>query len=106
MIKKILLIFSILLLCACSSKKEVVYTTIYPTLPQLQTPNVLTLKACKWTQSSDDKIFIGMDEENFKCYLKNKEIIREQLDLYNKFINEINKERLEWNELNKNNIDI
>jgi hypothetical protein len=102
--KTLLILIMTILLCGCSTEKEVVYTTIYPSLPQLQEPNVLSLKTCKWTYpANNDEIFIGMDETNFKCYLKNKEIIREQLNLYSKFIEEINKERLEWNRLN--NID-
>lgn len=100
-IKIFFILFLILFLCGCSPKKEIVYTTIYPSLPQLQSPNVLTLKPCQWMYSEiDDNVFIAMDENNFKCYLKNKEIIREQLYLYEKLINEINNERIKWNELN------
>ena len=43
---------------------------------------------------------MGLDEKNFKCYIENKEIIREQLKLYHNFVEEVNAERSEWNKLN------
>ena len=43
-----------------------------------------------------------MDERNFKCYVENKEIVREQMKLYQNFVKEVNAERKQWNELNKN----
>ena len=51
---------------------------------------------------NDDNIFIGFDKENYKCYLKNQEINREQKLLYQKVIDEMNNERIKWKELNKN----
>jgi len=105
--KKIFKIFTaiivVLFLCACSIQKEVVYTTIYPSLPPLQEPNVLSLDTCQWTCPlvKDEKVFIGLDETNFKCYVENKEIMREQLLLYKKFVEKVNEEREEWNKLNK-----
>lgn len=105
--KKIFKIFTaiivILFLCACSTQKEIVYTTIYPSLPPLQEPNVLSLDTCQWTYPlvKDEKVFIGLDETNFKCYVENKEIMREQLLLYKKFVEKVNEEREEWNKLNK-----
>ena len=50
---------------------------------------------------NDDSIFIGFDKENYKCYLKNQEINREQKLLYQKVIDEMNNERIKWKELNK-----
>ena len=90
------------ILTGCNMKQEVVYTTIYPSLPPLQEPNVLSLDACQWTYPlvKDEKVFIGLDETNFKCYVENKEIMREQLLLYKKFVEQVNKERQEWNKLN------
>ena len=106
MFKNLLLLLFLLLitmLSACSTKREVVYETIYPSLPQLSEPNVLSLDTCQWTYPiiKDDKVFIGLDEYNFKCYIENKEIIREQLLLYKKFVEQVNDERKNWNDLNK-----
>lgn len=106
MFKNLLLLLFLLLitiLSACSTQKEVVYTTIYPSLPPLQEPNVLSLDTCQWTYPlvKDEKVLIGLDETNFKCYVKNKEIMREQLLLYKKFVEKVNEEREEWNKLNK-----
>jgi hypothetical protein len=100
--KSIIIFLVAILLCACSSQKEVVYTTIYPNLQPLQEPNVLSLNTCTWTYPiiKDEKVFIGFDEDNFKCYVENKEIMREQLLLYKKFVDQVNKERAEWNKLN------
>ena len=97
----IILVF-MLVLSGCATQKEVVYTTIYPSLQPLQSPNVLSIDSCKWTYPliKDDKVFIGLDEENFKCYIENKEVIREQMKLYQQFVNEVNAERAEWNKLN------
>jgi hypothetical protein len=76
MFKNLLLLLFLLLitmLSACSTKREVVYETIYPSLPQLSEPNVLSLDTCQWTYPiiKDDKVFIGLDEYNFKCYIEN-----------------------------------
>lgn len=108
--KKIFKIFVVIIvtlfLCACSTQKEVVYTTIYPSLQPLQEPNVLSLNTCQWTYPliKDEVVFIGLDEENFKCYVENKEIMREQILLYKKFIEQVNKERQEWNKLNNSSV--
>lgn len=90
--------------CSLFTEEKVIYSTIYPSLPPLQEPNVLNLNACEWTypENPDSKVFIGMDEKNFKCYVENKEIVREQLKLYQNFVKEVNEERKSWNELNKN----
>ena len=90
--------------CSLFTEEKVIYSTIYPSLPPLQEPNVLNLNACEWTypENADSKVFIGMDEKNFKCYVENKEIVREQLKLYQNFVKEVNDERKSWNELNKN----
>ena len=89
--------------CSLFSDKEVIYTTIYPSLPPLQEPNVLSLNACEWSypENPDSKVFIGMDERNFKCYVENKEIVREQMKLYQNFVKEVNVERENWSKLNK-----
>lgn len=89
--------------CSMFTKEKVIYSTVYPSLPPLQEPNVLSLNTCEWTYPlvKDEKVFIGLDEKNFKCYIENKEIIREQLQLYHNFVNEVNSERQQWNELNK-----
>lgn len=91
--------------CSMFTKEKVIYSTVYPSLPPLQEPNVLSLNTCEWTYPlvKDEKVFIGLDEKNFKCYIENKEIIREQLQLYHNFVNEVNSERQQWNELNKAN---
>lgn len=102
--KKILLILSLLMLCACSTTKtEIVYKSVYPSLPQLESPLILANYPCKFSYPSDKEtnIFVGFDKENYKCYLKNQEINREQRLLYEQFINEINLERQKWNDLNK-----
>ena len=103
----ILLIFLILFLTSCSLfvKEKIVYSSIYPSLPPLQEPNVLSLTPCEFTYPliKDEKVFVGLDEENFKCYIENKEIIREQLKLYHNFTIEVNEERKKWNELNISN---
>lgn len=101
------LVFALAILlsgCSLFTEEKVIYSTIYPSLPPLQEPNVLTLNACEWTypENPDSKVFIGMDEKNFKCYVENKEIVREQLKLYQNFVKEVNEERKSWNELNKN----
>jgi hypothetical protein len=84
------------------SNEKVIYSTVYPSLPPLQEPNVLSLNTCEWEYPlyKDDKVFVGLDEKNFKCYIENKEIIREQLKLYHNFVEEVNSERAEWNKLN------
>lgn len=106
MIKRLILLIFLAMfvfLSGCTRDKEIVYSTIYPTLPPLQSPNVLALSECQWSVPSNNEtnIIIGLDENNFRCYIENKEIIREQMALYEKFVNEVNKERNEWNKLNK-----
>lgn len=93
----------LLLLTACTTTKtEVVYKTVYPELPQIESPLVLATLPCKFSMpKNDETIFVGFDKENYKCYLKNQEINREQKLLYEKFVNEINKERQNWKNLNK-----
>lgn len=88
--------------CAFFTEEKVVYTTVYPSLPPLTEPNVLSLNTCEWEYPlyKDDKVFVGFDEKNFKCYVENKEIMREQLKLYHNFVEEVNLERKEWNKLN------
>jgi hypothetical protein len=88
--------------CSLFTEEKVVYSTVYPSLPPLESPNVLSLNTCQWEYPlvKDDKVFIGLDEQNFKCYIENKEIIREQMKLYENFVKEVNLERSEWNKLN------
>lgn len=95
-------LFLILFLVSCTTTKtEIVHKNVYPELPLIEQPNVLTLHACKFSiPKNDESIFIGFDKENYKCYLKNQEINREQKLLYQKVIEEINKERTEWKKLN------
>ena len=92
----------LLLLTACTTTKtEVVYKTVYPELPQIESPLVLATLPCKFSMpTNDETIFVGFDKENYKCYLKNQEINREQKLLYEKFVDEINKERQKWKNLN------
>lgn len=101
--KKILMIMMMLLTIGCvRTKTEIVYKNVYPDLPVVSQPNILTLNACKFSfPKNDDSIFIGFDKENYKCYLKNQEINREQKLLYQKVIDEMNQERIKWKELNK-----
>ena len=96
----------LLLLTACTTTKtEVVYKTVYPELPQIESPLVLATLPCKFSMpTNDETIFVGFDKENYKCYLKNQEINREQKLLYEKFVDEINKERQKWKKLN-NGVD-
>lgn len=96
----------LLLLTACTTTKtEVVYKTVYPELPQIESPLVLATLPCKFSMpTNDETIFVGFDKENYKCYLKNQEINREQKLLYEKFVDEINKERQKWKNLN-NGVD-
>lgn len=98
--KKIFL--AIFLLFGCATKTEVVYQTVYPDLPTLNSPLVLSIKSCHFSKpQNDDTIYVGYDKENYKCHLKNQEIIREQILLYENFIQEVNNERNEWKKLNK-----
>ncbi len=92
-----------LLLIACANKTEVIYKSVYPSLPQLESPLVLKTNACQFImpKSENEDIFVGFTKEQYKCYVKNQEIHREQNKLYEKFIQEINKERQKWSELNK-----
>ncbi len=102
--KKILIILLTILLCSCTTvKTEYVYQTVYPELPQLESPLILANIPCTFImpENPDEKIFIGFDKENYKCYLKNQEINREQKLLFEKFVSEINKERKNWNFKNK-----
>lgn len=100
--KKIVVLILVLMLCACTTKPEIVYRNVYPNLPQLESPLTLATTSCHFSvPKNNDSIYIGFDEENFKCYLKNEEIHREQKLLYEKFIEEINIERKKWNDLNK-----
>ena len=96
----------LLLLTACTTTKtEVVSKTVYPELPQIESPLVLATLPCKFSMpTNDETIFVGFDKENYKCYLKNQEINREQKLLYEKFVDEINKERQKWKNLN-NGVD-
>lgn len=99
--KKILL--AVFLLFGCTTKTEVIYQSVYPELPELKSPLVLSIKSCHFSKPQNDNvIYVGFDKENYKCYLKNQEIIREQILLYENFIQEINNERNEWKKLNKN----
>lgn len=99
----LLLLMWILAGCSLFTEEKVVYTTVYPSLPPLTEPNVLSLNTCQWEYPlvKDDKVFVGLDETNFKCYIENKEIVREQMKLYQNFVKEVNLERAEWNKLNK-----
>lgn len=98
-----LIMFLITFLITSCVKTEIVYKTAYPDLPVIEQPNILTLNACKFSiPKNDESIFIGFDKENYKCYLKNQEINREQKLLYKKVIDEMNNERIKWKELNKN----
>ena len=101
----ILILICLIMLCSCASQKEVVYSTIYPNLNELQSPLVLNTKACTWTYPliKDERVFIGLDEEQFRCYIENQEIQREQRKLYENFVKQVNEERKEWNKLNKGN---
>ena len=105
MIKKIVfVIILLLLLTACTTTKtEIVYQSVYPSLPQLESPMILAKSPCKFSLPSnpESNVFVGFDKENYKCYLKNQEIQREQNLLYEQFIDEVNKERQKWNNLNK-----
>lgn len=92
----------LVLLLGCAKDKEIIYSTIYPNLNELQSPLVLNTKVCTWTYPlvKDDKVFIGLNEEQFRCYIENQEIQREQRKLYENFVKQVNQERKEWNKLN------
>lgn len=99
-----IIIFLVLtLLSGCASEKEIVYSTIYPNLNELQSPLVLNTKACTWTYPlvKDEKVFVGLDEEQFRCYIENQEIQREQRKLYENFVKQVNEERQKYSKLNK-----
>ena len=105
--KKILIILLTLMLCACATTEtKIVYQSVYPSLPQLESPMILATSPCKFSmpKAQDEKVFIGFDKDNFKCYLKNQEINREQKLLFEDFVKEINLERQKWNELNKKSL--
>lgn len=96
-------LFLVIFLITSCVKTEYVPIVKYPDLPVIQQPNILSLNACKFSlPKNDDSIFVGFDKENYKCYLKNQEINREQKLLYQKVIDEMNQERIKWKELNKN----
>ena len=96
-------LFLVIFLITSCVKTEYIYKNVYPDLPIIQQPNILSLNACKFSlPKNDDSIFVGFDKENYKCYLKNQEINREQKLLYQKVIDEMNQERIKWKELNKN----
>jgi hypothetical protein len=101
--KKILMVMMMFMLLGCvRTKTEYVYKNVYPELPQVESPLVLATLPCKFTMpETESNIFVGFDKENYKCYLKNQEINREQKLLYEKFVKEINKERQNWKNLNK-----
>lgn len=101
--KKLLMVMMMFMLIGCvRTKTEYVYKNVYPELPQVESPLVLATLPCKFSMpKNDETIFVGFDKENYKCYLKNQEINREQKLLYEKFVNEINKERQNWKNLNK-----
>ena len=105
--KKYLLIFFMLCICSCSTKIEYVYVTQYPELPQIKSPLILPLNKCEFILPEDEtsNIFVGYDKQNYKCYIKNQEINREQKLLYEKLIEELNKERKKFIEMNKKSID-
>lgn len=89
---------------ACTqTKTEIVYKSVYPELPELESPLILSTNACHFSMPKDetDDVYVGFDKENYKCYLKNQEAIREQKILYEEFIKEINSERKKWKEMNK-----
>ena len=101
--KKVIIILLLVMLIGCvRTKTEYVYKNVYTELPQVESPLVLATLPCKFSMpKNDETIFVGFDKENYKCYLKNQEINREQKLLYEKFVNEINKERQNWKNLNK-----
>ena len=96
MLKNLFIIIICLIICSCGYfKKEIQMVTVYPDLPVVSQPNILSLNACKFSlPKNDDSIFVGFDKENYKCYLKNQEINREQKLLYQKVIDEMNQERI------------
>ena len=104
--KKLLMVMMMFMLLGCvRTKTEYVYKNVYPELPQVESPLVLATLPCKFSMpKNDETIFVGFDKENYKCYLKNQEINREQKLLYEKFVDEINKERQKWKNLN-NSVD-
>ena len=107
MIKKIFVILVMIVVCGCTTvKTETVYKSVYPDLPELESPLILSNVSCKFSlpENPNSNIFIGFDKENYKCYLKNQEINREQKLLYEKFIEQINQERRQWKEMN-NSVD-
>lgn len=101
--KKLLIVIIMLMLIGCTkTKTEYIYKNVYPELPEVESPLVLATLPCKFTMpENESNIFVGFDKENYKCYLKNQEINREQKLLYEKFVKEINKERQTWKNLNK-----
>ena len=98
-----IIIMTILLFACARVEKEIIYESVYPTLPALESPLVLAKSACKFSLPSnpESNVFVGFDKENYKCYLKNQEIQREQILLYEKFVDEVNTERQKWNNMNK-----
>lgn len=102
--KKGIMILVVLMLLGCrTTKPEYIYKTVYPELPEVESPLVLATLPCKFALPSnpESNVFVGFDRENYKCYLKNQEINREQKLLYEKFVAEINHERQNWKNLNK-----
>lgn len=88
-----------LLITGCvKTKTEYVYKSIYPNLPDVSYPQTLRAEICKFSPVNDEKVIVGYDKENLKCYLNNQEVFKKQISLYQKKIDMINAERKEWRE--------
>ena len=103
MIKKIviwiLLVFIICILFSCTKvETQYVYKSVYPNLPDVSYPQTLRAEICKFSPVKDEKVIVGYDKENLKCYLNNQEVFKKQISLYQKKIDMINAERKEWRE--------
>jgi len=95
----IVFILAILLSFSCTKiKTEYVYKPVYPNLPDVTYPQTLRAEICKFEPVVDDKIIVGFDEANLKCYLNNQEVFKKQISLYQKKIDMVNEERKDWRE--------
>lgn len=102
MMNKLLLIL-IFLLAACGNTVtppvRVITTTSYPSLPPMSKPLPANLMPYKYTLPNDANAYRCFDYNNFGIYLTNMTKLRELIKLYDGRIDEVNRQRIEWNKI-------
>lgn len=95
----LLFFIALMVMFGCTQTKiETVYKSVYPNLPDVSYPQTLRAEICRFEPVQDEKLVVGFDEANLKCYLNNQEVFKKQISLYQKKIDMINAERKEWRE--------